>query len=60
MKKWIRWQGLAVFAAILILFLGFWFLLGDLPVERLIETVGTKAVGAKVELDGADFSLFML
>jgi len=57
-KKWIRWQGVFVFAAVLGILLGFWFLLADLLVERLIERAGTQALGAKVELDGADLSLF--
>lgn len=58
MKKWIRWQGLMLFAAILILGCIFWFLLVDRLVERLIERAGTQMVGAKVELEKADLSLF--
>jgi len=58
MKKWIRWQGLPVFLGVVIIFSLFWFLLIDGIVERMIEKSGTKAVGAKVELDKADLSLF--
>jgi uncharacterized protein (TIGR03545 family) len=57
MKKWIRWQGLTVFAGILILLVAFWFLLANVLVKRLIEKTGTRMVGAKVELAGADLSL---
>jgi hypothetical protein len=58
MKKWIRWQGLTFFAAILILLFAFWFLLVDALVKRLIEKSGTQMVGARVELAGANLSLF--
>ena len=58
MKKWIRWQGVAVFLGVMIVFSVFWFLLIDGIVERTIEKYGTRAVGAKVELEGADLSLF--
>ena len=58
MKMWIRWQGLAVFLGVVIIFSLFWFLLIDGIVERMIEKSGTWAVGAKVELDKADLSLF--
>lgn len=58
MRRWVRWQGLAVFAGFLVLFLVFWFLLVDDLVRRLIEKAGTQAVGAKVELARADLSLF--
>jgi uncharacterized protein (TIGR03545 family) len=58
MKKWIRWQGLGVFLGVVIIFCLFWFLLIDGIVERMIEKSGTRAVGAKVELDKADLSLF--
>ena len=60
MKKWIRWQGLILFAIILILICGFWLFLADFLVERLIEKTGTQMVGAKVELDKANLSLFPL
>jgi uncharacterized protein (TIGR03545 family) len=58
MKKWIRWQGLTVFAGILILLVAFWFLLVNVLVKRLIEKTGTQMVGARVELAGANLSLF--
>lgn len=57
MKKWIRWQGLGIFFVLVVLFSVIWFLLVDRAVEKLIERSGTKALGAKVELDKADVSL---
>lgn len=58
MKKWIRWQGLLIFSALVLIFSLLWLLLADRLVENAIETAGTAALGAKVELDGADLSLF--
>jgi uncharacterized protein (TIGR03545 family) len=56
--KWMRWRGLIPFVVITALIAVFWFLLVDGYIERLIEKAGTAAVGAKVELDSADLSLF--
>ncbi len=58
--KWLRWRGLAPFVILAALIAAFWFLLVDGYVERIIERVGTEAVGAKVELANADLSLFPL
>lgn len=60
MKKLLRWQGLAVFIVFTIVFCGFWLFFVDGFIEEKIEEIGTDAVGAKVELDGADLSLFPL
>lgn len=62
MKKqgWIRWPGLIVFVALSALIVAFWLLIVDALVKRVIEATGTKMVGAKVELDSADLSLFPL
>jgi uncharacterized protein (TIGR03545 family) len=57
-SRWIRWKGLVPFLAVAALFAVFWLLLVDGYVERLIEDAGTRMVGARVELDGADLSLF--
>ena len=54
----IRWWGLGVFAFLVVAMTLVWLLVVDGLVEYLIEDEGTKAVGAKVELDAADFSLF--
>ena len=53
MKQWIRWWGLGVFLFIAL----FWWLCIDFIVKTAIETVGTEAVGAKVELAGASVTL---
>lgn len=60
MKKWIRWQGLLIFIAVMALVLVFWFLFVDKIVKSSIEKVGTAIVGAKVELKDADLSLIPL
>ncbi len=58
MKKWIRWQGLVTFFVILFIVSAFWLLFIDGIVKRLIEKQGTRAMGARVELESADLSLF--
>jgi uncharacterized protein (TIGR03545 family) len=58
MKKWIRWKGLGAFIFIIIILCLFWFIFIDLFIERVIENKGTEWVGAKVELQEADLSLF--
>ena len=56
--KWIRWQGLITFLALTVIVAFIWFFFIDSYVERMIEKTGTKANGAKVELDNADLTLF--
>lgn len=58
--KWIRWRGAAAFVVIAALVAAFWLLVVDRAVEHYIEKAGTSLVGAKVELDSADLSLFPL
>ena len=60
MGKWIRWQGVAAFAVVCIGLAALWWLVMDRLIERAIEKAGTAAVGAKVELDKADLTLFPL
>jgi len=60
MKRWIRWQGFIPFVCIVGLMIVFWYLLLDRIVERVIESAGTRMVGAKVEIDRADVSLLPL
>ena len=57
MKKWIRWHGLRIFAAFVVVIALFWFLFIDVFVERMIENQGSKLVGARVDLDKADVTL---
>ncbi|MDR4494818.1 MAG: TIGR03545 family protein [Nitrospirales bacterium] len=58
MAKWIRWWGLGAFLVVATLVGCVWVFLVDGWVEGLIEDAGTSAVGAKVELDNADLTLF--
>jgi len=60
MKKWIRWQGLFVFIGLSLILTIFWLVFVDGIVKRTIESYGTTAVGAKVELVNADLKLFPL
>lgn len=58
--KWIRWWGVIAFALFVAGISVFWFVLADSLVKRSIERTGTALVGAKVELDKADLTLFPL
>jgi uncharacterized protein (TIGR03545 family) len=58
--KWIRWPGLIAFVVVVAIGLAVWWLVVDRLVEHGIETVGSKLVGAKVELGAADVSFFPL
>ena len=58
MKRWIRWKGLIAFAACVVVIALVWVLVVDAVVRKVIETAGTRAVGARVDLDAADLSLF--
>jgi len=55
--KWIRWQGLIPFVIITVCIAAFWLLMADSLIKMGIEKAGTSALGAKVELKGADLSL---
>jgi len=58
--KWFRWRGLLPFIILTALAAAFWLVLADGYAERAIERAGTELVGARVELDEADLSLFPL
>ena len=58
MKKWIRWSGLVVFMAVMLVFSILWFFFVDGFVERMIEKTGARIVGARVDLDDVNLSLF--
>lgn len=60
MRRWIRWQGLVAFIVVVVSISLLWFVFVDMAVEKIIEGAGTRIVGAKVELDGADVRLFPL
>ncbi|GJL55356.1 MAG: hypothetical protein NPIRA02_24880 [Nitrospirales bacterium] len=57
MKTLVKWSFGLVGILILVLVV-FWVFIVDTLVENIIETKGTEIVGAKVELDEADLSLF--
>jgi uncharacterized protein (TIGR03545 family) len=57
-QGWIRWSGVIAFVVVTALIAAVWFLLVDSWIERTIEKSGTAIVGAKVELDKADLSMF--
>ena len=54
--KWIRPSAAIVFVGLIAVVGLFWWLLADWLLKTTIETVGSKAVGAKVELAAADFT----
>ncbi|MFZ5863734.1 MAG: TIGR03545 family protein [Nitrospirota bacterium] len=58
--KWVRWPGLIAFLVIVAIGAAVWWLVVDALVKRGIEAVGTKIVGAKVELAKADVTLIPL
>lgn len=58
MKGWIRWKGLIAFSVAVVMIVLVWFLAVDAVVRRVIETAGTRTVGARVDLAAADLSLF--
>ncbi|WP_273266189.1 TIGR03545 family protein [Flexistipes sinusarabici] len=57
MKRWIRWQGFLAFIVVIVLIAVFWFFFVDNIIKNNIEKYGSKAVGAKVEVEEADLSL---
>lgn len=55
MKKWIRWKGLIGFVIAVLVLVLFFVVFIDLIIKSGIEAAGTRVVGAKVELDNAEF-----
>jgi uncharacterized protein (TIGR03545 family) len=60
MRRWIRWQGLAAFIFVVVSISLLWLVFVDLALEKVVESVGSRIVGAKVELDEADVLFFPL
>lgn len=58
--KWLRWKGIIAFVVIVGLLVVFFKFYAGTVVKKVIETAGTMAVGAKVELADADLSLIPL
>jgi uncharacterized protein (TIGR03545 family) len=56
--KIIRWWGLFAFIGFMLLSSLVWYLFAANFVESTIEEVGTEALGAKVEIDHVELSLF--
>lgn len=55
-----RWKGVIFLMILIVIIIGLSFLLTDKFFEKQIETLGSRAIGAKVELDGFSFALFTL
>lgn len=60
MKKWVRWEGLIAFVVIMGAGAALWLLTADRLVEHAIESVGTTALGARVDIKEADLTLMPL
>jgi len=58
--KLIRTWGIATFFILMLLILAGWYLLAPSIVASSIESVGSEAVGAKVDVDSVDLGLFPL
>ncbi len=58
MNRLIRWKGLAAFAVFCLILGLFWWLLAGWLVKVSLEKAATAAVGAQVDIAGADLSLF--
>jgi uncharacterized protein (TIGR03545 family) len=57
-RRWLRPGGLALFVGVTALLVLGWVLLADTLVKRAVEGIGTRLVGARVELGSADVGLF--
>lgn len=60
MNKWLGLKGLAVGLGVIVLVAIIALLMIDGIIEKNVEKYGTQAVGARVDLAGADLSLFPL
>jgi uncharacterized protein (TIGR03545 family) len=58
MKKWIRWQGIIIFVGVVAAIVIFVSIFAGSLVAKAVETAGTRAVGARVDVADADVSLF--
>lgn len=55
--KWLRWQGLVGFFAVIALIALLWWWLADWWIARTIERIGSDTVGAEVNVDQVDLRL---
>jgi len=53
-----RWKGIIFLVVIAAIIIVLSFLLTDRWLENKLESIGSSVVGAKVEIDGLDFSIF--
>ncbi len=60
LRHWIRLKGLVAFVVLALAFLGLWYVFVDNLIKYSIEKLGTRALGAKVELEKADLTLYPL
>ncbi|TQV88416.1 TIGR03545 family protein [Aliikangiella coralliicola] len=56
--KIIRWWGVITFFVLLLILTLVWYLLAPVIIADSIEDLGSEALGAKVEVDSVDLSLF--
>jgi uncharacterized protein (TIGR03545 family) len=60
MRNWFRWWGIFAFVGVAAVIFILWFFVVDFLIAAAVERAGTRIVGAKVEVDSADLSLFPL
>lgn len=56
--KWLRWWGLAVFSSLILLFIILWFFVAPWLIKNSIETAGSEALGAKLDVNEVSLGLF--
>lgn len=57
MKQWIRWPGLIGFVVFSVLLVAGWLFAAGPLMKMALEAAGTKAVGAKVDVQSVDLTL---
>ncbi len=60
MKRWFRFQGIAAFIVILVVFSCFWFLFIDTIARKNMEKTATSLVGAEVNIRNVDLRFLPL
>jgi len=56
--KMIRWWGLAAFFGLILILALAWYFLAPVIIKNSIENLGSEALGAKVEIESVDLTLF--
>lgn len=57
MKQWIRWPGLIAFVVITVLLVAGWLFAAGPLIKYALETAGSQAAGAKVDVESVDLTL---